>query len=213
MDLAGYIDHTLLKPDATKTMLEKLCEEAIEYGFHSVCVNPLWVPFCSEILFGSKPCVCSVAGFPLGASPLAADEAAWAVARGAGEIDMVIPIGLLKSSDAKGVARGISRVVNAVPGIPVKVILETCLLTDKEKVDACRISEDSGAAFVKTSTGFSIGGATPHDVRLMRAAVGSRLGVKASGGIHTREEAEKMIEAGASRIGASCSIAIINGNK
>lgn len=213
MDLAAFIDHTLLKPDATETMHRILCEEAIEYGFHCVCVNPIWVPYCSEVLIGSSPLVCSVAGFPLGASPFTAAEAQWAVARGAGEIDMVMPVGLLKTGNTGAVLLGIRDVVEAVPGIPVKVILETCLLTDPEKSLACRLSEEAGAAFVKTSTGFAGGGATLHDVELMRQEVGSRLGVKASGGIRTRADAEAMIRAGASRIGASSSIAIVNGNK
>jgi len=213
MDLAAYIDHTLLKPDATEAMHRKLCEEAIQYGFFCVCVNPVWVPFCSEILAGSRSVVCSVVGFPLGASPMAAAEAQWAVGRGAAEIDMVLNAGFLKTGKTKAVLHGIRDVVEAVPGVPVKVILETCLLTDCEKKLACKLSEEAGAAYVKTSTGFSGGGATIHDVKLMRQAVGSRLGVKASGGVRTREDAEAMIEAGASRIGTSSSIAIVNGNK
>jgi deoxyribose-phosphate aldolase len=213
MDLAAYIDHTLLKPDATQDMIRRLCSEALEYGFFSVCVNPCWVPVCSGILKGFGPVVCSVAGFPLGATPMAPAEAQWAAAAGASEIDMVLPLGLLKAGDHTGVLHGVRDVVEAVPGVPVKVILETCLLSDREKLTACSIAMDAGAAFVKTSTGFSSGGATVHDVALMRGAVGDRLGVKASGGIRNREDALAMINAGASRIGASSSIAIINGNK
>lgn len=213
MDLAGYIDHTLLKPDATGDMIRKLCKEAVDYRFFSVCVNPVWVPLCSELLEDREPLVCSVVGFPLGASPLAPAEAQWAVARGAGEIDMVIPLGFLKAGNSRGVLQGVRDVVEAVPGTPVKVILETCLLSDQEKSAACFISMEAGAAFVKTSTGFSKGGATVHDVALMREAVGDRMGVKASGGIRTTEDALAMIDAGASRIGASSSIAIVNGNK
>ncbi len=213
MDLASVIDHTLLKPDATGDQIRKLCLEAVEYGFCSVCVNPVWVPLCSGELREHRPIVCSVAGFPLGATPMAAGEAEWAVSRGAGEIDMVLPVGLLKAGDRRGVLRSIEEVVKAVQGTPVKVILETCLLTREEKILACRLSEEAGAAFVKTSTGFAGGGATTEDIALMSETVGGRLGVKASGGIRTREDALAMIEAGATRIGASSSITIVNGNK
>ena len=213
MDLASVIDHTLLKPDATGDQIRKRCLEAVEYGFCSVCVNPLWVPLCAGELKEKQPLVCSVAGFPLGATPMAAGEAEWAVSRGAGEIDMVIPVGYLKAGNRSGVLRSIEEVVKAVPGTPVKVILETCLLTREEKILACRLSEEAGAAFVKTSTGFAGGGATTEDIALMSETVGGRLGVKASGGIRTREDALAMIEAGATRIGASSSIAIVNGNK
>jgi len=213
MDLAGVIDHTLLKPDATEEMIRLLCSQARQYGFFSVCVNPVWVPLCSEILKGSQPKICSVAGFPLGATPLAAAEAQWAVSRGADEIDMVIPVGLLKQGDRKGVLTSVRDVVRAVPGIPVKAILETCLLSDEEKVTACLIAGDAGAAFVKTSTGFAGGGATVSDVRLMRHAVGDKMGVKASGGIGSREKAMAMIEAGASRIGTSKGILIVSDSK
>lgn len=178
MDLAGYIDHTLLKPDATPSMIDGLCREAIDYSFFSVCVNPVWVPLCFDILHGRGPLVCSVAGFPLGATPLTPREAEWAVSRGASEIDMVIPLGLLRAGDHRGVYRCVQEVVKAVPGTPVKVILETCLLSQQEKVTACSISIDAGAAFVKTSTGFARGGATVPDVRLMRETVGDRAGVK-----------------------------------
>ncbi len=211
MDLAGYIDHTLLKPDATPSMLTGLCAEAIEYRFCSVCVNPVWVPLCAGMLRGAGPLVCSVAGFPLGATPLTPREAHWAVSKGASEIDMVIPLGLLKSGDHRGVSEHIREVTGAVQGTPVKVIIETCLLSRGEIVTACSISIDAGAAFVKTSTGFARGGATVQDVRLMRETVGNRAGVKASGGIRTRKDALDMIEAGASRIGTSSGIAIVDG--
>ncbi len=213
MNIASYIDHTLLKPDATERMIEKLCSEAVEYSFYSVCINPVWVPFAFELLDGESPLVCSVAGFPLGATPLVAKEAEWAVSRGAGEIDMVLPVGLLKQGAVKEVLAFINEVVRSVPEVPVKVILETCLLSDEEKVTACSIAMDAGAAFVKTSTGFSKSGATTEDIRLMRKTVGSLLGVKASGGVRNYQTAIAMIEAGASRIGASSSIAIVNGNK
>lgn len=213
MNIASYIDHTLLKPDATSKMVEKLCSEAIEYGFYSVCLNPLWVPFASELLKNEKPLVCSVVGFPLGATPLAATEAKWAVANGAGEIDMVLPVGLLKQGDENSVFQAIVSVVSGVAEIPVKVILETCLLTESEKVKACEISVNAGAAFVKTSTGFAGGGATVEDVSLMRRIVGPSLGVKASGGVRSFESALRMIEAGASRIGTSSGISIVNGSK
>lgn len=213
MNIASLIDHTLLKPDATESMIEKLCAEAVEYSFCSVCVNPIWVPFCRELLQDESSLVCSVVGFPLGASPLVAVEAEWAVSRGAGEVDMVIPVGLLKQGENKAVLKIIHSVVAAVSGVPVKVILETCLLNHEEKILACNIAEDAGAAFVKTSTGFSKGGATVEDVALMRQTVGNRLGVKASGGVRDFRTASAMIEAGASRIGASSSISIVNGNK
>jgi len=213
MELAAIIDHTLLKADATEPMMEKLCSEAVEYGFWSVCVNPVWVPVCSGLLSGEKPLVCSVVGFPLGATPTICSEAEWAVSRGAGEIDMVLPVGLLKQGDSKGVFRVIRDVVTAVTGIPVKVILETCLLTREEKVTACCLAVDAGAAFVKTSTGFSTGGATLEDVALMRSTVGASMGVKASGGIRDFSSAVAMVEAGASRIGTSNGITIVNDNK
>lgn len=213
MHLASIIDHTLLKPDATGLMIEKLCAEAVEYQFYSVCVNPIWVPFCSGLLNSETPLVCSVAGFPLGSTPLVAKEAEWVVSRGAGEVDMVLPVGLLKQGETSEVLRIIQEVVTAVSGVPVKVILETCLLTDDEKVTACFITMDAGAAFVKTSTGFSKGGATLADIRLMRETVGSSLGVKASGGVRDFNTATAMVEAGASRIGTSSGISIVNDNK
>lgn len=194
-------------------MIEKLCGEAVEYQFYSVCINPVWVPLASKLLAEETPLVCSVAGFPLGASPLVAKEAEWAVAGGAGEIDMVLPVGLLKQGDNSGVLHVIKEVVNAVSETPVKVILETCLLTDEEKVTACSISMEAGAAFVKTSTGFSKSGATLHDVRLMSSSVGQFIGVKASGGVRNYDTAISMLEAGATRIGTSSGIMIVNGGK
>lgn len=213
MNLASLIDHTLLKPDATRLMIEKLCVEAARYHFYSVCVNPMWVPFAAELLQGETPLVCSVIGFPLGSTPLVAKEGEWAVSRGAGEVDMVLPVGILKQGDNAEVYEIIHEVVSAVPGIPVKVILETCLLTDDEKVTACSISKDAGAAFVKTSTGFSKGGATLADIKLMRETVGAAMGVKASGGVRDFDTAIAMVKAGASRIGTSSGIVIISGNK
>jgi deoxyribose-phosphate aldolase len=213
LNIASLIDHTLLKPDTTGAMIEGLCREAVDYQFFSVCVNPLWVPPAVELLEGKTPVVCSVVGFPLGATPLAAEEARWAVAHGAREVDMVLPVGLLKQGDNEAVLRFIREVVTAVPAIPVKVILETCLLTDKEKLKACSVSLEAGAAFVKTSTGFSSGGATLSDVRLMSNSVGQFMGVKASGGIRSFAAAIAMVEAGATRIGTSSGIAIVNGSK
>jgi len=213
LNIASVIDHTLLKPDATGRMIAELCGEAIDYKFFSVCINPVWVPLACRLLAEEPPLVCSVAGFPLGASPLIAKEAEWAVASGAGEIDMVLPVGLLKQGDNSGVLKLIREVVGAVPETPVKVILETCLLTDEEKVTACSISMEAGAAFVKTSTGFSISGATLHDIRLMSSSVGQFMGVKASGGIRNYDTAISMLEAGATRIGTSSGITIVNGGK
>ncbi len=212
-DLAAMIDHTLLKPDASAPEVDRLCAEARAYGFCSVCVNTYWVPFCRERLAGSSVKVCTVVGFPLGAmdSRSKAAETAEAVAQGAGEIDMVINVGAIKSGDWATVEADIRGVVEAASGRPVKVILETGLLTDEEKVRACQASVAAGAAFVKTSTGFSKGGATEADIALMRRTVGAGLGVKASGGVRTLEDAEKMIAAGASRIGASSGIAIVTG--
>ncbi len=213
MNLASLIDHTLLKADTTEKMVEKLCAEAVEYHFCSVCVNPIWVPFASELLEGETPLVCSVVGFPLGSTPLVPKEAEWVVKHGAQEVDMVLPVGLLKQGSLADVQSVIHEVVSAVAGIPVKVILETCLLTDEEKVNGCSVALEAGASFVKTSTGFSTGGATMSDVKLMRQVVGSFMGVKASGGIRNFENAMAMIDAGASRIGTSSGIAIVNANK
>jgi deoxyribose-phosphate aldolase len=207
--LAALIDHTLLRPDAGPGDIGKLCLEAVRYGFATVCVNPVWVKTASEILHGETPLVCSVVGFPLGATTCMEGETAGAVEDGAGEIDMVIPVGHLKAGDASTVSRTIERVVQAASGRPVKVILETCLLTGPEKVEACRLASGSGASWVKTSTGFSTGGATIEDVRLLAASVGGRLGVKASGGIRTLSDARLMLEAGAGRLGSSSGVRII----
>lgn len=216
MDYAKMIDHTLLKPEATKEQVKNLCEEAVQYGFHSVCVNSSFVYYCTELLKDSDVKVCTVIGFPLGAMSTAgkAAEARAAVADGAGELDMVIHVGMIKSGDWDYVKQDIASVVEAAGDKAiVKVILETCLLTDEEKRKACMICKEAGASFVKTSTGFSNGGATVKDVALMREAVGSDMGVKASGGIRSFQEARAMVEAGADRIGASSGIAIIREQK
>jgi len=213
-DVAAMIDHTLLKPDATRDQIVKLCEEAKQYRFASVCVNPTNVSLAASLLKGTPVKVCTVIGFPLGATtPTAkAMETRDAIANGATEVDMVINVGALKSGDYDLVKRDIEAVVDAARGKAiVKVILETALLTDEEKVKACLLAKMAGADFVKTSTGFGPGGATVEDVRLMRKVVGKEMGVKASGGIRNLESARKMIEAGASRIGASASVAIVKG--
>ncbi len=212
--LAKYIDHTLLKPDATPEQIRKLCAEAEEYQFASVCVNSCYARLAHDCLRGRGVAVCCVVGFPLGAmTPRAmAYEARCAAEDGATEIDMVLPVGALKAGDDETVRETIGAVVEAVTGRAiVKVILETCLLTDAEKVRACQLAESVGAAFVKTSTGFSSGGATEHDVALMRKSVSNAVQVKAAGGIRDRETALKMIAAGADRIGASAGIQIVNG--
>ena len=206
MNLARYIDHTNLNPAATADDIRKLCAEAREYGFASVCVNSSRVPLAASLLDGSTVAVCCVVGFPLPEAK--AFEARTAAAGGASEIDMVINVGLLKDGDAKAVEDDIRAVVEAVPETAVKVIIETCLLTREEKITACRIAEAAGAKFVKTSTGFSTGGATVEDVRLMRDSVSAAVKVKASGGIRDAEAARAMIEAGAERLGTSRSIAI-----
>jgi deoxyribose-phosphate aldolase len=210
-DLHRVIDHTILKPDARREEVLRLCREAVEHRFASVCVNPRWVPTVASALAGSGVATCSVIGFPLGAIPTAvkAQEAAWVVAAGATEVDMVIDIGALKDGDADAVRADIAAVKQACGSALLKVIIETCLLTDAEKVIACRLSAQAGADYVKTSTGFSTGGATAADVALMRDTVGDALGVKASGGVRSREDALKMLAAGASRIGASSSLAIV----
>ena len=216
MHYAKMIDHTLLKPEATKEQVKNLCEEAVQYGFHSVCVNSSFVYYCAELLKDSDVKVCTVIGFPLGAMSTAgkAAEAQAAVADGAEELDMVIHVGMIKSGDWDYVKQNIASVVEAAGDkASVKVILETCLLTDEEKRKACMICKEAGASFVKTSTGFSNGGATVKDVALMREAVGSDMGVKASGGIRSFQEARAMVEAGADRIGASSGIAIIREQK
>jgi deoxyribose-phosphate aldolase len=210
-DLASYIDHTLLKPDATREDVLKLCGEALEYGFASVCVNPSWVALCAEALRGSSVKVCTVVGFPLGATTTIAKvmETRDAIANGADEIDMVINVGALKARQDDLVLQDIKEVRQACQGKVLKVILETALLSDEEKVRACLLAKEAGADFVKTSTGFGPGGATVHDVALMRQTVGEDMGVKASGGIRDYETAVKMVEAGATRIGASASVAIM----
>ena len=212
-DLAKLIDHTLLKPEATRDEVVKLCEEAKKHRFASVCVNTTWVPLCKSLLSGTDVMVCAVVGFPLGAmTPTAKGyEAREAVRQGASEIDMVINIGALKSRDYETVFEDICRVVKMSAPAAVKVILETSALTQEEKIIAISLSKLSGAAFVKTSTGFGKGGATVEDVQLMRKLVGDELGVKASGGVRTVEDAVKMAQAGANRIGASASVAIVTG--
>ena len=212
-DLAPYIDHTLLKADAKKEDIKKLCDEARQYGFASVCVNSGWVRLCKSLLTGSKVMVCAVVGFPLGAMSTEAKafEAREAVRNGASEIDMVINIGALKSRDYAAVLEDIRKVVQAAAPAKVKVIIETGALTREEKVIACALAKSAGAAFVKTSTGFGPGGATAEDVALMKQVVGHGVEVKASGGVRTAEDAEKMIQAGATRIGASASVAIVTG--
>lgn len=209
--LAAKIDHTLLKPEATLDEIKKVCEEARKYHFATVCVNSVYVGTVAELLRGSKTKAIAVVGFPLGAASTAskAFEARESIRAGAQEIDMVINIGALKSRDYGLVLEDIRAVVEASKPYPVKVILETSSLNDDQKVISCALSKAAGAAFVKTSTGFASGGATAEDIALMRRVVGPDMGVKASGGIRTYEDAAKMIAAGASRIGASASIAIV----
>jgi len=210
--LASYIDHTLLKPDATAEQVKKICAEAREYKFASVCVNPSRIALVAQELKGTDVLPCCVVGFPLGAIPSEskAAETAVAIRNGAKEIDMVINIGAAKEGDWSYVQKDIAAVVAACAGkAALKVIIECCLLTDEEKVNACLAAKAAGADFVKTSTGFSTGGATEHDVALMRKTVGPDMGVKAAGGIRTKEDVLKMIEAGASRIGASAGVAIV----
>jgi len=212
--LASMIDHTLLKPDARREEVEQLCREAAQFCFASVCVNPNWVALCAEMLRGSGVRVCTVLGFPLGAHlpDVKAYEARRAVEQGAEEVDMVINIGALKSRDYALVEQDIHGVVQAVGrNTIVKVILETALLTRDEKVMGSSLAKAAGADFVKTSTGFASGGATVEDVKLMRETVGPDIGVKASGGIRTQEDARAMVEAGATRIGASASVKIVRG--
>ena len=213
--LGEYIDHTLLKADATRNQIEKICREALEYHFASVCVNSCWVPLCAELLGNTDVTVCTVVGFPLGAMhPHAkAAETEIAYGQGAREIDMVVNVGLLKSGDYDGVRDDIAGVVRAAKSASVKVILETCYLTDDEKIKGCILSMEADAHFVKTSTGFGTGGATVGDVALMRRVVGPTMGVKASGGIRSSEIAKEMIEAGATRLGASAGIEIVRGKQ
>lgn len=214
MNLAKYIDHTLLKPEATMPQVDQIIAEAKTYQFASVCLNPYWVKRASEALQDSNVKVVTVIGFPLGATTTAAKvfEAQDAIENGADELDMVINVGELKDGHDEQVLSDIQAVVQAGHAAQkhVKVIIETCLLSDEEKRRACELSEKAGADFVKTSTGFSTGGATVTDVTLMRSVVGNRLGVKASGGIHSKEDAEAMIAAGANRLGASAGVKIVN---
>lgn len=208
-----YIDHTLLKADASRADIVRVCAEAKEYHTASVCVNSCWVRLVHEELSGSGVLTCCVVGFPLGAMSTRgkADETRQAVRDGAQEVDMVINVGFVKSGEWDAVREDITSVVSAAKPAVVKVIIETCLLTDAEKVKACETAKEAGAAFVKTSTGFSTGGATEADIALMRKTVGPDMGVKASGGVRTREQAEAMIAAGATRIGASATKKIIEG--
>jgi deoxyribose-phosphate aldolase len=209
--LASFIDHTLLKPDATTRDLEKLCAEARQYHFFAVCVQPSRIELCRHLLDGSNVKVATVVGFPLGAvdADVKRYETEAAIDAGAHEMDVVLNLGRVKDGDWKFVLRELTDVVEAADERPVKVILETCLLTHDEKRQACRIAMEAGAHFVKTSTGFSKGGATLEDVRLMREVVGATLGVKASGGIRNAVAARAMIAAGASRLGTSSSVAIV----
>ena len=211
--MASMIDHTILKPGATRDQVIQLCKEALENGFASVCVNPCFVSLVSQQLEGSAVKACSVIGFPLGTNTteIKALEAQKAAADGAHEIDMVINVGALKAGELDYVEKEIAAVVGASGKSLVKVIIETCLLTDTEKETVCSLAKKSGAAFVKTSTGFSTGGATVADVALMRRVVGESMGVKASGGVKSLQDALSMIEAGASRIGTSSGIAIVQG--
>jgi deoxyribose-phosphate aldolase len=211
--ITAYIDHTLLKPEATPAQIEQLCAEAAQYRFASVCVNPSYVPLCARLLKGTPVAVCTVIGFPLGATTTKTKvfEATQAAANGARELDMVIAVGQLKAGRYPELAEDIHQVVDAghAQGALVKVIIETSLLSDDEKVAACLLAARAGADFVKTSTGFSGGGATAADIALMRRAVGPDIGVKASGGIRTLADAQAMIAAGATRIGASAGVAIV----
>jgi deoxyribose-phosphate aldolase len=214
MEINQMIDHTILKADATEADVLRIIEEAKKYNFFSVCINPCWVSLAKEELAGTDVAVCTVIGFPLGAntSEVKAYEAADAITNGATEVDMVINVGALKSKQYKKVLKDIQAVVEAAKDKAlVKVIIETALLTDEEKVKVCELAKEAGADFVKTSTGFSTGGATVADVALMRKTVGPDMGVKASGGIHNEQEARAMIEAGATRIGTSAGVAIMEG--
>lgn len=215
--LAKMIDHTLLKPEATKQQIEQLCREAKQYGFASVCINPGYVKTCANLLRDTSVKVCTVIGFPLGATSTEskAFETDRAIRDGAREVDMVINVGMLKSGEYSYVENDIRAVVQAAKkmGVLTKVIIETGLLTDEEKVKACILAKQAGANFVKTSTGFAKGGATVGDITLMRKVVGSSLGVKASGGVRTQEEALALVASGADRIGASASIKIVTGEK
>lgn len=214
VQLAGYIDHTILKPDAPTSAFDKLCDEAIKYNFKSVCVNSCWVSYVVKALENTGVLTCAVVGFPLGAMDTQAKafEARQAIKDGATELDMVINIGALKSGDFETVLKDILAVRDETPAPNVlKVIIETCLLTDDEKIKACEIAKSAGADFVKTSTGFSTGGATLADISLMRKTVGPKMGVKASGGIKDAKTALAMIKAGATRIGAGAGVDIVTG--
>lgn len=208
---ASFFDHTLLKPDASPRQIEALCQEALTLGAASVCVNPCYVPLAAQLLSGSAVRVCTVVGFPLGATTSAqkAYEAASTQAAGAQEVDMVLNVGYLKAGDLAAVQADIAQVRSAVQDATLKVILETCLLTQEEIVTACRLAQAAGADFVKTSTGFSTAGATAEDVALMRRTVGPDMGVKAAGGIRTLADALRMLEAGANRLGCSASVTIV----
>jgi deoxyribose-phosphate aldolase len=215
-ELARYIDHTLLKPEATREQVDKLCEEAVEYGFYSVCVNTTWTAYCARKLRGKGVKVCTVVGFPLGAMDSRAKsfETRSSLENGAEEIDMVMNVGALKSGDLKTVEQDIRWVARACrQNTILKVIIENALLTDEEKILACQIAKRTGAHYVKTSTGFASSGATVEDVALMRRTVGLEMGVKAAGGVRSYEDATAMIQAGASRIGTSSSVAIVTGAK
>lgn len=210
--IAKYIDHTILKADATREMVEKLCIEAKEYGFYSVCINSYYVNFCRKLLNDTDVKVCCVIGFPLGAndSLVKSFEAKTAIENGAEEVDMVINIGALKSKEYSVVLNDIKNVVKETKGKAIlKVIIETCLLTDEEKIKACELAVEAGADFVKTSTGFSTGGATESDIKLMKDAVKGKCKIKASGGIRTLKDLETMVSAGADRVGASASVNIV----
>ncbi|MCJ1655880.1 deoxyribose-phosphate aldolase [Staphylococcus petrasii] len=213
MNYAKYIDHTLLKPESTREQIDNIIKEAKEYGFKSICVNPTHVKYSAEQLKGSDVLVCTVIGFPLGATTTETKvfETKNAIDNGASEIDMVINVGALKDKRYDDVKNDIQEVVNAANGKTVKVIIETVLLTDDEKVKASELAKEAGAHFVKTSTGFAGGGATPEDVKLMKDTVGDDLEVKASGGVRNLEDFNKMIDAGATRIGASAGVQIIKG--
>ncbi|HEL1066843.1 TPA: deoxyribose-phosphate aldolase [Streptococcus equi subsp. zooepidemicus] len=213
MNINKYIDHTLLKADSVQSQLDQLIEEAKAYDFASVCVNPCWVAYAAKALKGTDVKVCTVVGFPLGATTSAtkAFETKDAIENGADEIDMVINIGLLKQGDYQAVEDDMRAVVEASGDKLVKVIIEACLLTDDEKVKACQLAVNAGVDFVKTSTGFSTGGATVSDVKLMRQTVGSDIGVKAAGGARSLEDALAFVEAGATRIGTSAGVTIMKG--
>jgi len=211
MEINRVIDHTLLKPEASRVQIKKLCEEALKYNFKSVCINPYWVSYAKEILKNTEVLVCTVVGFPLGSNTTAlkAFETDEAVKNGADEIDMVINIGLLKNGELNLVESDISEVVKAAKDKCVKVILETCLLSNSEIISACEISERAGANFVKTSTGFNVSGAKIEDVKLMKNTVGNKLEVKASGGIRDLKTAREMLNAGATRLGVSAGVQIM----